>query len=105
MLSPGGVSTVKGSRSDERSRLSERTKAGLAAAEAGGRLGGRPPAMTTAKLEAASGLRRQGKELQVIAETLSVSMSTVTRALARARPGQNGSPWPSMADGGAAAAR
>ncbi|WP_374100871.1 recombinase family protein [Arthrobacter sp. PvP023] len=30
----------------ERSRLSERTRAGLAAAKAMGRLGGRPPAMT-----------------------------------------------------------
>lgn len=65
----------------ERSRLSERTKAGLAAAKARGRLGGRPPVMTPAKLEEARGLRHQGKKLREIAETLSVSMSTLTRAL------------------------
>ncbi|GGH97618.1 recombinase family protein [Arthrobacter liuii] len=65
----------------ERSRLSERTRAGLAAAKARGRLGGRPPAMTPAKLEAAKDLRRQGRKLHEIAETLSVSMSTLTRAL------------------------
>lgn len=46
----------------ERSRLSERTKAGLAAAKARGRLGGRPPAMTAAKLAAAKELRSQGKQ-------------------------------------------
>jgi hypothetical protein len=37
--------------------------------------------MTAAKLEAAKDLRRQGKKLQEIAETLSMSMSTLTRAL------------------------
>ncbi|WP_309820706.1 recombinase family protein [Pseudarthrobacter sulfonivorans] len=73
----------------ERSRLSERTNAGGAAAKARGRLGGRPPAMTAAKLEAARDLRHQGKKLQEIAEILSVSMSTVTRALGprTSRPG------------------
>jgi DNA invertase Pin-like site-specific DNA recombinase len=65
----------------ERSRLSERMRAGLAAAKARGRLGGRPPAMTAAKLAAAKDLRRHGKKLQEIADTLSVSMSTLTRSL------------------------
>ncbi|WAH99735.1 recombinase family protein [Arthrobacter sp. MMS18-M83] len=65
----------------ERSRLSERTRAGLAAAKARGRLGGRPRVMTPARLEAARDLRRQGKKLQEISETLSVSMSSLTRAL------------------------
>jgi hypothetical protein len=37
--------------------------------------------MTPAKLEAARDLRRQGKKLQEISETLSVSMSSLTRAL------------------------
>ena len=73
----------------ERSRLSDRTRPGLAAAKARGRLGGRPPAMTAAKLEAARDLRRQGKKLQEIAETLSVSMSTLTRALGP-RKGRSG---------------
>jgi hypothetical protein len=37
--------------------------------------------MTATKLAAARDLRRQGKKLQEIAETLSVSMSTLIRAL------------------------
>ncbi len=54
---------------------------GVAAAKARGRLGGRPPAMTPAKLETARDLRPKGKKLQKIAETLSVSMSSLTKAL------------------------
>ena len=46
----------------ERSRLSERTKAGLASAKARGRLGGRPRSMTPGKLETARQLRSQGTE-------------------------------------------
>ena len=48
----------------ERSRLSERTRAGLAAAKARGRLGGRPRTMAPQKLEAAVQLRSQGKTLK-----------------------------------------
>lgn len=44
--------------------------------------------MTATKLAAAKDLRRQGKKLQEIAETLSVSMSTLTRALGP-RPGKS----------------
>jgi DNA invertase Pin-like site-specific DNA recombinase len=65
----------------ERSRLSERTRAGLAAARARGRNGGRPRAMTPAKEEAAHHLRAQGKTLQDIAAALGVSLSTVVRTL------------------------
>lgn len=65
----------------ERSRLSERTRAGLAAAKARGRLGGRPRIMTPQKLEAARQLRSQGKTLKETADTLSVSISSLTRAL------------------------
>ncbi|WP_350224170.1 recombinase family protein [Pseudarthrobacter sp. fls2-241-R2A-127] len=67
----------------ERSRLSERTKAGLAAAKARGRLGGRPRTMTPAKTEAARQLRSQGKTLKETAQILSVSVSSLTRALSR----------------------
>ncbi|MBT2565098.1 recombinase family protein [Arthrobacter sp. ISL-85] len=67
----------------ERSRLSERTKAGLAAARARGRLGGRPRTMTPSKTEAARQLRSQGKTLKEIAQILSVSVSSLTRALSR----------------------
>jgi DNA invertase Pin-like site-specific DNA recombinase len=52
----------------ERSRLSERTKAGLAAAKARGRLGGRPRTMTPSKTEAARQLRSQGKTLKETAK-------------------------------------
>lgn len=67
----------------ERSRLSERTKAGLAAAKARGRLGGRPRTMTPFKTEAALQLRVQGKTLKETAQILSVSVSSLTRALSR----------------------
>lgn len=67
----------------ERSRLSERTKAGLAAAKARGRLGGRPRSMTPGKLETARQLRNEGKSLKETAERLSVSVSSLTRALSR----------------------
>lgn len=66
----------------ERSRLSERTRAGLAAARARGRNGGRPRAMTPAKEEAARHLRAQGKTLQDISGALGVSLSTVVRTFA-----------------------
>ncbi|WP_444861252.1 recombinase family protein [Arthrobacter globiformis] len=65
----------------ERSRLSERTKAGLAAAKARGRLGGRPRSMTPGKLETARQLRNEGKTLKETAQRLSVSVSSQTRAL------------------------
>lgn len=63
----------------ERSRLSERTRAGLAAARAKGRQGGRPRAMTPAKEVAAHHLRAQGKTLQDISAALGVNLSTVVR--------------------------
>lgn len=65
----------------ERSRLSERTRAGLAAARARGRHGGRPRAMTPAKEAAAVHLRAQGKTLLDISGALGVSVSTVVRSL------------------------
>ena len=65
----------------ERNRMSERTRAGLNAARARGRLGGRPSAMTQHKLETARELRRRKMTLSEIASTLGVSISTVARAL------------------------
>lgn len=66
----------------ERSRLSERTRAGLAAAKARGRLGGRPPAMTATKLAAARRPEAAGKETAGDrGDSQRVSMSTLTRAL------------------------
>lgn len=65
----------------ERNRLSERTREGLAAARIRGRLGGRPPAMTANKLQTAQQLRAQKMTLHDIAQTIGVSVSTLTRAL------------------------
>lgn len=70
----------------ERNRVSERTRAGLNAARARGRLGGRPPAMTQHKLETARDLRRKKMTLGEIASTLGVSISTVARALGGGPP-------------------
>jgi DNA invertase Pin-like site-specific DNA recombinase len=67
----------------ERSRLSERTKAGLAAAKARGRLGGRPCTMTEGKLETALQLRSGGHTLKETAHRLCVSVSSLTRALSQ----------------------
>lgn len=67
----------------ERDLIRERTHAGLAAARARGRVGGRPRVLTPEKLKAAQQLRAAG-ELNVseIAKTLSVSRASVYRALA-----------------------
>ncbi|CAN7196395.1 hypothetical protein [Arthrobacter sp. LjRoot14] len=46
----------------ERSRLSERTRAGLAAAKAMGRLGGRPPAVNGDETCGSQGPAASGKE-------------------------------------------
>lgn len=67
----------------ERSRLSERTKAGLDAARSRDRNGGRPRSITASKEETARLLRSQGKTLKEISSTLSVSLSTVARTLGR----------------------
>lgn len=67
----------------ERSRLTERTKAGLDAAKARGRKGGRPRVMTPSTEESARSLRAQGRPLQEIADTFHVSTATIIRALAR----------------------
>ena len=71
----------------ERSRLSERTKAGLIAAKARGRLGGRPRVITAGKLETALQLRSEGKTLKETADRISVSVSSLTRALSAAAAG------------------
>ncbi|WP_247048884.1 recombinase family protein [Arthrobacter rhizosphaerae] len=64
----------------ERSRLSERTRAGLTAAKA--RATGRRAASDDAgQAGGRKGLRSQRKKLEEIAGTLSVSMSSLTRAL------------------------
>lgn len=65
----------------ERGLLSERTQAGLQAARARGRVGGRPAALTPQARKAAIDLREGGKTVTDIAATLRVSRATVYRAL------------------------
>ncbi len=68
----------------ERDILHERTLAGLAAARAQGRTGGRPTVMDADKLAAAQARRIKGESPTRIAEALGVSRASVYRHLARA---------------------
>jgi DNA invertase Pin-like site-specific DNA recombinase len=67
----------------ERSLIRERTVAGLAAARAAGRRGGRPRALTDDQVDQVRILRAAGKGSASIARTLGVSRMTVYRALPR----------------------
>jgi DNA invertase Pin-like site-specific DNA recombinase len=69
----------------ERNRLRERTMAGLAAAKARGRVGGRPTKMTPDKADTAHRMRGEKRTIRAIAETIEVSEATVVRELARQR--------------------
>lgn len=68
----------------ERRLISERTRAGLAAARARGRAGGRPTVMTPERLAAAQAMRAQGMTLIQIAATLGIGRSSLVRGLAQA---------------------
>ncbi len=72
----------------ERALIRERTMAGLAAARARGRVGGRPPVMTADKIKVARQLY-EAKDLTVeeIAKTIGVSRKTVYRHLESASGG------------------
>lgn len=67
----------------ERNLLIERTKAGMAAARARGRVGGRPTVMTPAKLEAAKAMMAADnrRPMAEIAAAIDVGRSTLYRAL------------------------
>ncbi len=65
----------------ERELITERTRAGLAAAKAQGRVGGRPRTMTDANVEYARDQRTGGASWNDIAASLRVSRSTVQRSL------------------------
>jgi len=67
----------------ERAVLIERVQAGLAAARAAGRTGGRPRALDEHGLAAVRSLKASGTTIRAIARTLGVGSSTVYRALAR----------------------
>lgn len=66
----------------ERALISERTRAGLAAAHARGRRGGRPPKLSRSQVEAASELLRTDRSLQSVADHFCVSPLTLKRAVA-----------------------
>lgn len=63
----------------ERAFISERTTAGLAAAKAQGRTGGRPKVTDSATARRAQTLRNSGESVPEIAKTLGVSIATVYR--------------------------
>jgi DNA invertase Pin-like site-specific DNA recombinase len=66
----------------ERDLIRERTSAGLAAARARGRHGGRPSVMTTHKLKVAQEMYRSGQyTVAAIATTLGVSRASIYRHL------------------------
>ncbi|MFE2926029.1 recombinase family protein [Streptomyces goshikiensis] len=65
----------------ERSLIKDRTRAGLDAARAQGRVGGRPAVMDADKLAAAKARRAQGESVTAIAKALKVSRATLYRAL------------------------
>lgn len=66
----------------ERELIRERTRAGLNAARARGRLGGRPSKMNAAKLDAARRWLEGGMPVNDVASHLGVSRATLYRALA-----------------------
>ena len=70
----------------ERSRMLERTRAGLDAARARGRVGGRPSTMTEAKIKAARMMYADKTPIVEIAQALGVGRMSVSRALAKAQP-------------------
>jgi DNA invertase Pin-like site-specific DNA recombinase len=66
----------------ERDLISERTHAGLEAARARGRVGGRPPVMTPDKIKVARQMyRSKDHTVEAIAKTLGVSRKTIYRHL------------------------
>ncbi|MET7687222.1 recombinase family protein [Streptomyces sp. NPDC005483] len=63
----------------ERSLIVERTKAGLAAAKAQGRTGGRPTVITEDLLTVAKARKAKGESVAAIAKALGVSRATLYR--------------------------
>ena len=71
----------------QRRQISEKTRAGLAAAKARGRLGGRPTVMDPDRVALAKQMRAEGKSFDDIAALLRVGASSVKRALREGRVG------------------
>ncbi len=70
----------------ERDLIRERTLAGLAAARARGRSGGRPTVWTPEKQRTARVMHQAGEDVPSIARVLGVSRASVYRVLQRLRP-------------------
>lgn len=66
----------------ERELIKERTKAGLSAARARGRLGGRKSKMDDSKVQSAQRLLDSGMLSSQVATNLGVSRATLYRAIA-----------------------
>lgn len=71
----------------EREMIRERTRSGLEAARQQGRVGGRPPKMTTAQKKAALGMLESGTSQAEVARVFSVHPSTVSRLVSQRRQG------------------
>jgi DNA invertase Pin-like site-specific DNA recombinase len=65
----------------ERALIKDRTVAGLAAAKAQGKVGGRPKAMDPKMIQRAEDLRAEGQSYGAIAKALGIGQATVYRAL------------------------
>ena len=77
----------------ERNLMRERTKAGLSAARARGRFGGRPPALSVASLDTARRLMNDPMlTMGEIADRIGVSRSTLYRSLGRSKTKQAAKP-------------
>src|SRR5918993_2875788 len=84
---PGGrlVFHIFGSIAEfERAIIRERTKAGVAAAKARGRAGGRPPKLDGERAGHARNLIAAGSSVSSVARSMGVSRASVHRALERA---------------------
>jgi DNA invertase Pin-like site-specific DNA recombinase len=99
---PGGrlVFHVFGALAEfERDLIRQRTQAGLAAARARGRLGGRPSALTAEKAKLARRMyESRDYPVATIAATLGASRATIYRSLAPATSGRAAEPAPSARD-------
>jgi DNA invertase Pin-like site-specific DNA recombinase len=89
---PGGrlVFNIFGSIAEfERAIIRERTKAGVVAAKARGRSGGRPAKLTGERAEHARNLLAAGTSVSAVARSMGVSRAAVHRAMERAEPARS----------------
>ena len=75
----------------ERDTIRDRIKAGVDRATSEGRIGGRPPALSSEKVEAVKAFLENGGAVSAAARTFGVSRPTVRAVRAGTYPGHNGS--------------